>query len=188
MTARINWPEEFSKFFAWCQSRLPEVLDASGAREVWLQGEAYRYFRLHRPDGPLCLHTNSHDRNDLAFYATDTSETPVALAEIKLFGLDYYSKNLTGYSDLRPYVRPARGRFIFDGNHAARCHPKESSILKDYRKLLRQPAGRRFLLLVLDTRATAQAFGHAIQNIDFGRRGTVVHEEAPVRVTCWAVR
>jgi hypothetical protein len=188
MTTKIDWLDEFSRFFAWCQPRLPEVLDAGGAREVWLQGEAYRYFRKHRPAGPLCLYANCHDRNDLAFYATDDAETPIALAEIKLFGLDYYPKNLTGYADLRPYVAPPRGRFVFEPTHAARCHPKESSILKDYRKLLRATDGRRFMLLVLDTRAPASEFGTAIQNVDFGRRGVVVHDHAPVKVTCWEVR
>ncbi|MFO0556341.1 MAG: hypothetical protein U0271_48660 [Polyangiaceae bacterium] len=189
MTTNIDWTQEFAGFFHWCHPRLTEVLDASGVRELWLQGEAYRYFRRHRTGGTLCVYTNTHNKSDLAFYATDTDESPIAVVEIKLLGLDYQSKMLTGHSDLRPYVTHASGqRFVFDRTHADQAHPKVNSVLGDYKKLLVEPHGRRFLILVLNTACPGSGFGEAVQNVDFGGPGDVVHDRSPVTVTCWEIR
>lgn len=187
-----DYETELNVFLEWCQSRLVEVFDAGGVREVWLQAEAFRYFRYHRKHGPVCLWTNAHNRNDLAFYETDESSEPVAVVEIKLFGLKgYYSKNLTGHSDMSPYVAPPDGeRFTFRPEHAGRCHRTEGSILKDYQKLLAQGRGaKRFMLLVLDTRSAddADAFGRAIGCVDFGGPGVTVLSAAGCSATLWEV-
>lgn len=188
MENSIDYPQELRTFLAWCAPRLEELLDAGGVREVWLQGEAYRYFRFHRSKGPLALYTNAYKKNDLAFYGSDADHEPDAVVEVKLYGrAGYYSKNLTGHSSMTPYREPAkRERFVFTPDHAIQCHPKEGSILKDYRKLLAQQ-GRRYMLLVLDTRQLADNFGRAIQRVDFGGKGTSLLRTAKCAATLWEV-
>lgn len=182
-----NYPRELREFLAWCAPRLEEILDAVGAREVWLQGEAHRYFRHHRARGPLAVCTNAHNKNDLAFYECETADEPAAVVEIKLYGLDYLQKNLTGYHTLAPYLKPAGNRrFRFQPGHAAKCHPREGSILKDYQKLLAQ-TGRRYLLLVVNTQRPANAFGQAIQRVDFGGPGLNVLKTSKCSATLWKV-
>lgn len=183
----INYTHELRDFLAWCSPRLEEVLDAGGAREIWLQGEAYRYFRFHRAAGALALWTNAHNKNDLAFYESEDANEPDAVVELKLCGLDYMPKNLTGYHSLAPYSElPGRRRFVFLPEHAIRCHPKEGSILKDYAKLLEQ-RGRRYLLLVIDARRQPNAFGAAIQRVDFGGPGRPILETEKCRAIVWEV-
>ena len=183
----IDYIREIQDFLVWCQPRLEEVFDAGGAREVWLQGEAYRYFRFHRAAGPLGLCTNAHNKNDLVFYKNDEAEEPDAVMEIKLYGLAYLLKNLTGHHSLTPYRKPSDdGRFLFLPRHAAKCHPKEGSILKDYRKLLGQ-SGRRFLLLILNTGQPANDFGKAIQIVDFGGPGRTVLRTGKCSATVWEI-
>lgn len=183
----INYTQELKDFLAWCQPRLEEVLEAGGAREVWLQGEAYRYFRFHRPAGALWLYTNACNKNDLAFYQTSDAQVPDAVVEIKLYGLDYLHKNLTGHHSLAPYREPSSNeRFRFLPAHAANCHPREGSILKDYNKLLNQ-SGRRYLLLVLNTGQPANTFGRAIQRVDFGGPGTTVLKTGKCSGTVWEI-
>lgn len=183
-----DYPQELREFLTWCAPRLEEVLDAVGVRELWLQGEAYRYFRHHRPNGQLALYTNAHNKNDLAFYASHDDDTPEAVVEIKLYGLaGYYSKNLTGHSSMTPYREPGKDeRFVFTAEHARQCHPQEGSILKDYRKLLAQ-TGRRYILLLLDTRRPPDAFGRAVQRVDFGGPGTSLLSTEKCAAMVWEV-
>lgn len=183
----IDYAQELESFLAWCHPRLEEVFGADGAREVWLQGEAYRYFRYHRPTGPLYLYTNAHNKNDLAFFAPTEHDQPDAVVEIKLYGLNFLQKNLTGYHSLAPYRELSEGgRFCFQPEHAERCHPQEGSILKDYKKLLSQ-AGRRYLLLVLNTANEPNAFGKAIQRVDFGGPGRTVLQNRNFAATVWEI-
>jgi hypothetical protein len=183
------WVAEFARFFAWCHSRLLEVFDASGCRELWLQGEAYRYFRHHRSEGALCVWTNEHKKNDLAFYRTDDDMQPEMVMEIKLLGNHFYTKTLTGFSDMRPYRSPEkpRERFTFDPALAEQHHPREGSLLKDYAKLLSDDTKIRLLMLVHDMRNPETGLGRALQCVDFGHRGLEVGGDASYRATIWEV-
>jgi len=182
-----SWQKEFEEFFSWCAPRLKEVMEAGGVRELWLQGEAYRYFRHHRPGGLLNVWTNTCNRNDLAFYADEDSESPYLVLEMKLYALNFLTKNLTGFSDMRPYQAPSQenARFTFTPRH--RCHPREGSILKDYRKLLKQPGCMRLLMLVLNTATDVNEFGEAIQRVDFGTPGVDVFKKDHVHVRWWEI-
>ena len=187
------WHKEFTAFFEWCEERLREVLDAPGAREIWLQGEAFRYFRYHRKNGSLIFWTNDYKRNDFVCYHSEESNNPSMIAEIKLYGLNYLAKNLTGHYDMSPYIRPSNEmRFVFTSDDAKKCHPKESSILRDYRKLLEQKNDGNLLammLLILDMRAAgnSNSFGEAIQVVDFGRDGVDLFEDEDILIRCWTV-
>ena len=188
------WKRELSGFFDWCAPRLQQVVDAAGVRELWLQGEAFRYFRHERDAGSLPVWVNCHKRNDLVcFDSPADTAVPMMIAELKLYGLEgYFSKNLTGYSDLHPYVQPrsARQRFVFQPEHAAQCNPREGSILKDYQKLLKRRAEDDclcLLVLVLDTRRTPDGFGGAIQQVDFGGPSKVLFRSDDLLVKLWQI-
>ena len=202
INSKEYWQQELSTFFDGVLPVFKELRDAQGVRELWLQAEAARYFWYHRPDGPLPLRLNHlmahRTRPDFACLASEPDGEPVMAAELKVYYLNSFYKNLTGHSagnnqDLLSKARTDDGRYLFTPELAERCHPREGSILKDYRRLLHLRANPQLsscqflLLLVLDLEYEGNTFGEAIQKADFGGPGVILAEQDNFRVTAWFV-
>lgn len=204
------WTEELGAFFSWVLPRFSELRDAHGVRELWLQAEAARYFWHHRPDGPLPFRLNHRmahrTRPDFACLAAEPDGNPVMGAELKVYYLNSFYKNLTGHSQknseaLLADARTDEGRYLFTPELADRCSPREGSILKDYHRLVHlramsEHAGCLLMVLqVLDLEYGRDAksgeptteFGEAVQKADFGGPGVVLAEQNNFRVTAWFV-
>ena len=202
MNSKEFWSQEFSAFFDGVLPVFKELRDAHGVRELWLQAEAARYFWYHRSGGALPFRLNHRmahrTRPDFACLASEPDGEPVMAAELKVYYLNSFYKNLTGHSegknqDLLSEARTTEGRYLFTPELAERCHPSEGSILKDYKRLVQLRTNPQLsrcqllMLLVLDLEYEGNTFGEAIQMADFGGPGLTLAERDNFRVLAWFV-
>ncbi|MFW6031154.1 MAG: hypothetical protein ACOC9T_01065 [Myxococcota bacterium] len=141
------------------------------------------------------VYANCHQRNDLVCYASEEDGAGIRMvSEWKLYGQrGFFTKNLTGYADFRPYKEPTStcDRFVFEPTH--RPHPREGSILRDYHKLLGQHDSLqhdllRLLVLVLMREKEPDGFGSVIDRVDFGSAGHDVVCDEQLLVRVWEVK
>jgi hypothetical protein len=193
--AAPNWPDLLNAFLASRREGLLDIFHATGVRECWLQGEAHRYFRALGFQFEVNGITLARRQTaDFAFFAPDG--TPSMVAELKVYGAaGYFTKNLTGNHNINRFMRIAsrNQRFTFcnSSTHRAFVNPRESSILKDFFRLCdfkqQNPAVAAYLLLVVDVRDPADAFGKALLACDFGGPAVSLIEQKGLVFKLWEI-
>lgn len=140
------------------------MLPAVGCREGWLQGELFRFYRS-GPDSAFVV--NSHKLANARGTVDLRGSAPFRwIAELKIYGLDYLSKNITGRSNIDAFVPVrANGRVFVGDAHLATVHPTEGSLLKDLLRLRSEDEPNRYMVLVIYLDRQRTTFGQAIQAI-----------------------
>jgi hypothetical protein len=164
-----SWPELFKEFFRIIDKPLGEVFCAEGLREMWLQGEFYRYFKP-QYDSFRINHSlnNSRIKHDLY------SEQPTKMiAEIKVYGWDFQGKNLDG-SSIKKYSEEVsksnNGRLYFDKARIDNLTGMgEGVYLSDVRRLhnINQQI-EKYMILILKKRIAPNPddeFGRVIKSV-----------------------
>jgi hypothetical protein len=157
----MAWPDLFLDFFRSISPHLTVVLNASGCREGWIQGELYRHFWT--PQNRLlvnCSYSSNRVKHDI--YCEQPTEM---VAELKVYGYaEYYNKNLYGKSNIKRFL-PAvvGGRVALSHSEIHRLQPAAGSYLSDVLRLQTVPSTvERYMILVIQKAGEADEFGRAI--------------------------
>jgi hypothetical protein len=176
------------------------VLNASGCREGWLQGEAFRFFRskkaaIYTNYLPLHGDTDTGKKTaDFAFYESDDDTAKLELvAELKVYGeLNFQTKIVTG-GGLREVKRriAEAGVATFDDNLADRNLQVGWGLLSDYYRLVDFNAGSdkpaRMLILCVQKADVPDTLGKILSKIEFEAAGTTLLDTPQVWVKAWFV-
>src|SRR5947208_155416 len=94
--ASMSWPDRLITFFREIASPLGVILNASGCREGWIQGEMFRHFSPGNNGFSVnCSYANSRMKHDL-----HCKKPTEVVAELKVYGYrGYYHKNICGQSN-----------------------------------------------------------------------------------------
>jgi hypothetical protein len=143
------------------------VLEATGCREGWLQGELFR--RLSPLD--LGFSVNTFQIPDGKADISGTVPTRMA-GEIKVYGISgYQNKNLAGYSNIDEYDPGEYGlRRDWTWEEIASLAPAKGSFLRDAQRLFTLQTSDRaveeaYLILVLFLNGPPSTFGRVIQAV-----------------------
>lgn len=195
-----DWVDEMRMFFAAVQEPLSMVLSATGCREGWLQGEAFRFFR----SKGVALYTNEitlpspsgkkNRKADLAVYSGhDADATLLLISEIKVYGERYFfEKNLTGGSlaEVSRRLGADGSPLTFSDCARDRQLVVGSGLLTDYFRLVDftssdKPA--RLLILCVKKDESPDRFGSTLRCVEFEGAGVVICDTKNLWVKCWTV-
>lgn len=157
-------PAGIKDAFASFEGSLNEILNATGCREGWLQGELFRYYR--RVDPAFSVNTFALGNGKKADLHGTLPEEWVA--ELKIYGqAGYFHKNIYGYSDISEFLPSSpEQRVDVTQQHLDAVHPKEGSLLKDCLRLRGiKSVQHKFMVLVIHKYDPPDDFGLAISAI-----------------------
>ena len=179
----MKWIGLFEQVFDSISEPLSVVLNATGCREGWLQGEFYRHLIEQDKD----FRVNEYKiapRAKADLYGEKPSRM---VAEIKVYGVwNYYQKNIDGHSNIDMYLPIDKGQRIdVTEEHINRAKP--GSLLNDLIRLRKiQEDLERYVILVIHKNEHADKFGEAIQAIRLTQNEfTFEHRDFQVRI--WKV-
>lgn len=190
---RTNWVDIFKDEFRKARKSLPTVLNAARCRELWLQGEFYRSIVSY--DSDFVVNDFPIGKRKTAdFYGKKPYEM---VAELKVYGLysNYVRKNLYGRDSVTGFLpKPQNSRILVTSNHRKVVNAKESSVIKDYFRLLDFVGVRsKYLILVLDKQdydheqnCAQMEFRKAIMAIKFAKKESC-YETNEFLVRIWRI-
>ncbi|ACY15382.1 hypothetical protein [Haliangium ochraceum] len=192
------WIDGLRGFFREVEPRLKEMLDASGCREGWLQGEMFLHFRarddyFYVNEERLSQEAGRRGRKaDFSAYPShDDNAALWMIGELKVLGMRGYQRKVLGLS-LQPFLeRLARGEVQLSVDEL-REDPGTWGLVGDYWRLQNVEADEevpRLLVLVLDVRHANQAddLGKVLHALEFDPPAQVLHQCDSFITKCWPV-
>lgn len=198
--SQIDWTRSFQEFFEGRAEELDFVLQASGCREGWLQGEAFHFFR----SSGVAIYTNSlalpsvsgklNRKADFAVYRSHADDAKLDLvAELKVHReRGSYPKGLTGGDLGEARRRVARTNpIVFSDQAIDRQMMLGPGLLADYFRLVDFEAGEdspaRLLILCVQRAAEPDNFGKILSQIEFEATGVTLLDTQSTWVKAWFV-
>lgn len=165
-----NWFDMFSIVFNNVQQTLPIILKCNSCRELWLQGEMFRFITPYDPKFQVNVLIDKRIKDKRIKVDLYGSRFGKMVGELKVYGLSgYYNKNICGTSNIDSFI-PERnnGRILIGQSHLKKLNMKESSILKDYSRIMEiSEQFEKYLILVVHKNGQKDDFGKAISAIKF---------------------
>ncbi len=158
----MKWIDLFEQVFNSIAEPLSVVLNATGCREGWLQGEFYRHL-IERDKDFMVNEFEIAPRAKADLYGEKPSRM---VAEVKVYGVwNYYQKNIDGHSNIDMYLPIDEGQRIdVAEEHINRAG--SGSLLNDLIRLRKiQEDLEKYMILVIHKNAQVDRFGEAIQAI-----------------------
>ncbi len=158
----MKWIDLIEQVFDSIREPLSIVLNATGCREGWLQGEFYRHLIERDKD----FRVNEYKIPPGGKADLNGKKPSPMVGEIKIYGVyGYQKKNIDGHSNIDMYLPIDKGhRIDVTEEHINRA--KSGSLLNDLIRLRKiQEDLERYMIVVIHKNEQVDKFGEAIQAI-----------------------